>query len=206
MLGCCHGDAAHLSDTPVLLAIDLPNLSCLNEAVVDSARGLFRAHCSSASKEHFCDSHGSDPELLLDIPFTEQVQLRSICVSSAEGGCPASVSLFVNAAGLNFSDAAERAPAQEVPLAGHDEAGAVFYPLRAARFNNVSSLQLLFKGRRGTPAGEDAEGPVRLFFVGLKGEASGLRRQVVRDAVYEVNPKAIASDPFAGGAAFLGGR
>lgn len=202
--GCCHGDPSH-TDTEILRVIDLANVSCLNEAVVGSSRGLFRAHCASAQKAHHCDSDGSDPELLLHIPFTEQVQLRSICISSAEGFCPASVSLFTNAAGLAFGD--DRAAQQELPLAGHDEAGAVFYPLRAARFNNVMSLQLLFRGRRGTPEGEDAEGPVRLFFVGLKGEASGIRRQVVEGATYEVNPKALENfgNPLAGGG-FLGGK
>ena len=103
--------------------------------------------------------------------------------------------------------AAREGTTQELPLAGHDEAGTVFYPLRAARFNNVMSLQLLFRGRRGTPEGEDAEGPVRLFFVGLKGEASGIRRQVVEGATYEVNPKALENfgNPLAGGG-FLGGK
>jgi hypothetical protein len=205
--GCCHGDASH-TDIEILRAIDSAHISAQNEAVVGSARGLFRAHCASASKAHFCDSDGSDPELLLHVPFTEQVQLRSICVSAAEGGCPSSLSLFVNAPGLTFDEAGGRASAQELPLAGHDEAGAVFYPLRAARFNNVMSLQLLFRGRRGTPAGEDAEGPVRLFFIGLKGEASGIKRQVVEGATYEVNPRAVenfGANPLTGGG-FLGGK
>ena len=179
----------------------------MNEAVVGSCRGLFRAPCAAAEKAAFCDSDGSDPELLLHIPFSEQVHLRGICVSAAEGGCPASVSMFVNAPGLTFDDCASRAPAQELALAGHDEAGAVYYPLRAVRFNNLMSLQLLFKGRRGTPAGEDAEGPVRLFYVGLRGEATGIKRVIVEGAVYETDPKAVENfgNPLGGGGFLSGG-
>ena len=198
--GCCHGgDHAASPEVPVLRSIDFDAVRCLNEAVEGSSRALLRAHCSSADKAAFCDSDGSDPELLLHIPFTSTVRLRGLCISAAEGACPASVSLFVNSPGMTFSDLEGRAPAQEVALAGADPSGTVFYPLRAARFNTVLSLQLAFRGVLGAPPGE-GEGPVRLFFVGLLGEATGFKKGVV-ECTYEVRPSAVDSGGMLGGGA-----
>ena len=192
-LGCCHGDASHLltSEVPILRSIDFPGLTCLNEALDGSCRRLLRAHCTSAEKAAYCDSDGTDPELLLNIPFTSTVRLRGLCVSAAETGCPARVQLFINTPSLTFGDLEGRTPAQEVELAGSDPAGTLFYPLRAARFNTVTSLQLAFRGRRGAgAAAAGEEGSVRLFFIGLMGEATGFKREVVH-TTYEVRPQAV---------------
>jgi hypothetical protein len=180
--GCC-GDASHSAD--VLRAIDFAHLTCLNEAEAGSAARVLRPHEARANRDAGAlASAGADAELLLSIPFTSTVRLRALCVAAdAAPAAPARVRLFINAPQLDFAGAAAREPAQEVVLADADARGATWHALRAARFNNVTSVQLYFSGNLGAPD-DAAAAAVRLFFVGLRAEVTGFKRGVVH-AEYE---------------------
>ena len=81
---------------------------------------------------------------------------------------------------VDFDAAEETPPAQSLALSVDPDA-ALFYPLRAARFANVSSLTLVFRGVHGGGDGS------AIAFIGLKGVATGHRRGIV-SAVYEAQP------------------
>lgn len=192
-IGCCaHGDDSHLigEDIPVLRSI--ARVSCLNEAEGGSAPRVFKAHCSSGEKAAYVESAGSDPELLFNIEFSSTVRLTGVCVSAGEapGTCPQRLRLFANAPALDFGSAADSSPAQELTLPGPDAGGAVWHPVRAAKFNNLTSLQLLFTGRRGVEEEDDEDGhpPVRIYFIGLKGVATGWKSSAVETS-YEARPQ-----------------
>ena len=45
---CTHAEHASGDDVPLLLSIDVPRLSCLNEAVSGSCAAILRPHCARA--------------------------------------------------------------------------------------------------------------------------------------------------------------
>lgn len=58
---------------------------------------------------------------------------------------------------------------------------------QAAKFNNISSLQVHCRGNAGLDESDDAV-PVRIFWVGLRGDVTGFRHGIV-NAVYESRPQ-----------------
>jgi hypothetical protein len=85
----------------------------------------------------------------------------------------------VNRPDLDYGAAADAAAAQELTLRA-DPSGDIWHAVRAARFNNVSSLQLFFSGNLGS----DDSHAVRINWLGLRAEVSGRRVGVVH-ASYE---------------------
>lgn len=61
-------------------AIDLNGVRCLNESVPNSGKNVFKPYSDRFDKSKVVSSKEDDPELLLIIPFTSQVKIKSICV------------------------------------------------------------------------------------------------------------------------------
>jgi hypothetical protein len=183
--GCCDLVEATAGGVSLLPYIDVPNVRCLNAAGgVGAGRAVLKAMDRRRSRDAFLDSQAGDPELLLHIPFTCTVRIRSLCVSGEEGGrTPDRVRLFKERPALTFDDAQASAAVQEVALAHADSGADTWHPLKVAKFSGVSSLQLHFTGSGGA---ED----VRLFFVGLKGDVEGHVRTLPANLVYEARPQA----------------
>jgi hypothetical protein len=160
----------------LLPSIDLPRVRCLNEQHVGSCRVVFRALAERASRAGALRSNPGDADLLLTIPFTSPVRVKSVCVAGDEA---LEARLFVDKEGLDFAGAAESAPAQALELPA-DPAAELWHTLRAARFQSVTCLTLLLRG--GGTVSDD--GAAVVYFVGLKGAPTGHRRGVVQ-AVYE---------------------
>jgi hypothetical protein len=171
--------------------IDTARVRCLNEATRGSAARVFKPLSDRADKSTWLESSGGDPELLVSVPFTANVRVRAVCVSGgADGATPSRVRLFTNREDLDFDAANAGAPAQEV-LLSHDDPGAdTWHPLRPAKFNALSSVQLHFRGTLG--GGDDgADGAdARVYFIGLKGDYLGPRGAAPATIVYEARPQA----------------
>lgn len=179
--GCCHGDASHGEE--LLRAIDFAGVRCLNEAIPGSCVNVLKAACSRSDHTRWLDSTSNDTDLLLSIPFTSTIQLRAICISgNRPPASPARVRLFVNRPDLDFATALDATPVQDFLLRA-DFNGDIWHSVRAARFNNLSSLQLFFSGRLGSDdedggavGGDDGgSSAVRIFYVGLRADISGRR-------------------------------
>lgn len=200
MLSCCdHDDASHGAE--IVRTIDVANLRCLNEAISGSVARVFRSHCTRADKSAYLDSFGDDPELLLSVPFSCTVRLRSIVFSAgAPPACPARARLFVNQPNLDFDGAATATPAQELVITGADENADGWHALRGAKFNNITSLQIHFTGNLGS-GGDPAS--VRIHFIGLRAEVTGFKGGVV-NATYEVVPQATAAGTQSAASASVG--
>lgn len=175
---CRCGGEAHedgCEGASLLPSIDISRLRCLNEAVPGSCRVVFRSLSQRASRAGALRSNPGDAELLLTIPFTSPVRVKSVCVGGDEA---LEAALYVDKEGLDFAGAGEIAPAQALALPA-DPAAELWHTLRAARFQSVTSLTLLLRG-----GGEVADDGAVVYFVGLKGAPTGHRRGVVQ-AVYE---------------------
>lgn len=182
---CACGPDAHVDDCEggsLRGAVDLDRVTCANEAVRGRCRAVFKP--LDARRDHADErtltSCAGDRELLLTIPFTSPCRVRSVCVSGPAGAQPGSARLFVNRDDLDLASAGDAAPAQELalPLDAYAE---LWHPLRAVKFGAVSTLVVHLDGVAGGGGDGDASA---VWFVGLKGTASGLRRGAVT-AVYE---------------------
>jgi len=127
------------------------------------------------------DSNDERPQLILHVPFTGTVKLKSFVVIGGEGGsCPVHVRVHINRDDVDFTNAARAKPVQEFDLV-EDRRGEVEYPTKITKFNAVQSVTLHFDRNAGAAH-------TRLYYIGLKGEYTPASRQPVITA-YELYPQ-----------------
>ena len=110
--GCSHGTES-TSDLGIAYSlyskIDLDKLECLNERVEGSGKKVFKAWDKRLEMDDYLESD-CDPELLINVPFTGNVKLKSIIVLGGnEDSHPARVHLFKNRPFMNFDDTSAEA-------------------------------------------------------------------------------------------------
>uniref|UniRef100_A0A6N2L0E2 glycine hydroxymethyltransferase n=1 Tax=Salix viminalis TaxID=40686 RepID=A0A6N2L0E2_SALVM len=162
--------------------IDLPKVSALNEAVPGSAKSVFKPweHRLNSSEEHL-ESNEGDPELLVYIPFTSDVKIKSIAIiGGTDGTSPSKMRAFINRDGIDFSDAQNMQAVQEWDLVENLN-GLLEFQTRYAKFQSVASITLHFPDNFG---GDTSQ----IHYIGFKGEATQLKRDVVATIVYELMP------------------
>ncbi|XP_039116546.1 LOW QUALITY PROTEIN: PITH domain-containing protein 1 [Dioscorea cayenensis subsp. rotundata] len=162
--------------------IDFSKARALNEAVAGSVKSVFKAwEHRLDNTEGFLESNDGDPELIVFIPFTSDVKIRSISVVGGAGGTsPSKMRAFINREGIDFSDAQNMQPIQEWDLVENLQ-GVLEYQTRYSRFQSVANLTLHFPENFG---GDTAQ----IYYIGLRGEATQLKRDVVATIVYEITP------------------
>ncbi|PIA64481.1 hypothetical protein AQUCO_00100158v1 [Aquilegia coerulea] len=170
------------SDFSLYKHIDIPRVSALNEATPGSVKSVFKAweQRLNTSGGHL-ESNDGDPELLVFIPFTSDVKIKSISVvGGADGTSPAKMRAFINRDGIDFSDAQSMQAVQEWDLVENLE-GVLEFQTRYSKFQGVGNLTLHFPDNFGADT-------TQIQYIGLKGEATQLKRDVVATIVYEVTP------------------
>nr|ABK26072.1 unknown [Picea sitchensis] len=162
--------------------IDIPHVSALNESVTGSVKSVFKSweHRLDNSSE-FLESNDGDPELIVFIPFTSDVKIKSISVVGGTGGTsPSRMRAFINRDSIDFSDAQEITPVQEWELAENVQ-GELEYQTKYSRFQGVANLTLHFPENFGAET-------TQIYYIGLRGEASQIKRDTVANIVYEAMP------------------
>uniref|UniRef100_A0A803NFK5 PITH domain-containing protein n=1 Tax=Cannabis sativa TaxID=3483 RepID=A0A803NFK5_CANSA len=170
------------SDWSLYKHIDLSKVSALNEATPGSVKSVFKPweHRLNSSGEHL-ESNEGDPELLVFIPFTSDVKIKSISVvGGADGTSPSKMRAFLNREGIDFSDAQSMQAVQEWELAENSQ-GVLEYQTRYSKFQSVGNITLHFPENFGGDASQ-------IHYIGFKGEATQLKRDVVATIVYEITP------------------
>lgn len=159
--------------------VDLPKVWALNEAVEGSAQSVLkswerRLEFSGESLR----SNDDDPELLLFIPFTNDVIIKGISViGGADGTSPSKMRAFINRVDIDFSNVQELSPVQEWDLTENPQ-GELEYQTRYARFQGVASLILHFPASFNGTSTE-------IHYIGLRGDATDNKRDAVTTIVYE---------------------
>lgn len=159
--------------------IDFPGVQCLNESRPHAGRDILKLHEERLSTHPSLLSQedpDEDPELLLIVPFSEAVTMKTLSVLSyadAPGdvnphtntAAPRTLRIYVNRPYLDFETVRDLAPTATVNLvppshqfardhAGFDGVGTIDYPLRpAGRFQNVSEIALYFCDNHAMPEG-----------------------------------------------------
>jgi len=152
-----------MSDYSLYRFIDIHGVRCMNESEAGSGRNCIKPRRSYAPP--YLLSHDDDPEMVLFVPFTEVVSIRSFALA----GNVTHVKLFVNRDDVDFSSGPA---AQEVDIITMD----VDYAVKPSKFASVSSVTLIV---------DAIDTPSRVSFLGFKGSSTGIKHRSVPIAVYE---------------------
>jgi hypothetical protein len=145
---------------------------CLNATASDAAaRILFRPWHARQDRSAVVESD-ADPQLIVYIPFTEDVKLKSICVIGGDGETHPSLMLaYKNRDDVDF-DNVDGIPAEQQWSLVEDPEGRHPYETRIAKFSGLHSLTLYFKANFGGDT-------TRLFYIGLRGESKSVHRRTL---------------------------
>ncbi|CAH0494033.1 unnamed protein product [Peronospora farinosa] len=162
--------------------IDISKLRVLNALDPLAVANPFKSFHERRDRSRFLASNDDDPEMVLFIPFTEAVSIKSICISgtAGDGTHPKVVKLFTNREDIDFSNANELPAQQKLDLVEDDSAN-IDYPLQVRKFQGVCNVTLVFEDSYG---GDET----KIYYIGLKGESKKWRHGVV-ECVYEARPQ-----------------
>lgn len=194
--------------------VNFDAVRCLNESRPNAGREILKLYEDRRSRNPSLLSQedpDEDPELLLVVPFTEAVGIKSLSVLSFAGldaadaatSSPRTCRVFVNRPDIDFETARDLAPQCTLDLAhpSHQveeeraEGCTLDYYLRpAGRFQNVSEIALYFCDNFAMPEGTGAASNLEdtdedrvqteISYVGFKGQGTNVKRKAVK-AVYE---------------------
>ncbi|EDQ92554.1 uncharacterized protein MONBRDRAFT_13362 [Monosiga brevicollis MX1] len=150
-------------------AIDLPHVTCLNEAASGSIRNVFKPYHEREDRTTWVESD-ADEQLIVHIPFTGDVKLKSITVIAEDGDeHPTRMVAFKNRDDIDF-DNADSAPSDQTWQMNPDPEGRHPYETLIAKFNGLRSLTLYFP--------ECVAGDVtKIYYIGLSGECKTVVRR-----------------------------
>ncbi|KAN0065845.1 hypothetical protein ACQY0O_000975 [Thecaphora frezii] len=202
--GACahsHGDDGHVKPGQgqqdlLYSCIDRTGVVALNEQTSGSGARILKPYDSRNDETTYLESDADD-QLLLHIPFTGSVKLRSLLVKTGPSTqTPNEIHLFTNRNDLDFDLANDLSSLPDTPARG-GAAGdgrpaqkltsipvtreVVEIPLKPAKFPDVTSVTLF------VPASQGAD-TTRIYFVGFKGEHRQWSREGPTNIVYEAAP------------------
>ncbi|CAH9106324.1 unnamed protein product [Cuscuta epithymum] len=186
MAACLHdhdcGDHDCSSSWSLYKHIDLSKVTALNEALRGSVKSVFKPWEQRLNSfEGYLESNEGDPELIVFIPFTSDVKIKSIAiVGGVDGTSPSKMRVFVNREGIDFADAQTIQPVQEWDLAENLQ-GVLEYQTRYSKFQSVGNITLHFPESFGADV-------TQIHYIGLRGEATQMKRDAVANIVYELMP------------------
>ncbi|KAF8510938.1 DUF1000-domain-containing protein [Hysterangium stoloniferum] len=182
--GCSHEhhdhdedhDHDHLSSSDandnLFAFIDQPNVRILNS--VQEAK-IIKPWDQRMDETIFVESDADD-QLIIRVPFTGSIKLRSILIKSGPGDqTPSRVALFPNQAQFDFEDASDMTPVQELTIVQSREVGN--YAVKPAKFSNISSITLFFPSSQGADT-------IQIYYLGFLGTFTE-RNQAPTTIVYE---------------------
>ena len=167
------------------MQIDHSSITCLNEEHEGMGKNPFKIYAEKLTDDPYLQSD-ADEQLLIHVPFTEAVCIKSICfIGGEDGSAPRNVKLWTNkeAHDIDFETAEESTGDQEITQLHHDLEGECYYFCRRDKFNTVSSVTIFV----GENYGADQ---TRINFIGFKGEFGKGKRRAV-EAIYEVSGSAL---------------
>ncbi|KAF9178208.1 hypothetical protein BGZ51_008027 [Haplosporangium sp. Z 767] len=158
--------------------IDHDNVVCLNESEPNAGRSVLKPWHEKMDDTKMVESD-ADEQLILRIPFTGLVKLKSISLRAEPGEtAPRKMKAFVNRDDLDFDNAESTVPTQEWDLVEDSYGQVAEYNTRVAKFTSIRNLTLYFSENFGGDT-------TKISFIGLKGEFSVLKKDPII-TVYEL--------------------
>eukprot|EP01147_Barroeca_monosierra_P007250 gene7250-7658_t len=166
-----HDDPERGIQSSLFSSIDVTKIVGYNEAVEGSARNVFRPRAEMEAREKFVESD-ADEQLIIYIPFTDDVKLKSICVMGEPGPKhPSQMAAFINRDDIDFDNVDSITPTQSWDMI-EDELGELEYETRITKFQGLRCITLFFSANFG---GETT----KIFYIGLTGESKKVNRRTV---------------------------
>lgn len=187
--GCgCAGYELSAEDDNLWEVVDHENIQCLNEDSRDSCKAVFRSESEKFNFGKELHSPADDPEIVLIIPFKEQVKIRCIQLISTDKvtAHPFEANCFKDVENVDF-DIVDDPPTQNIPLkyttiqANGQAHSFTEGTLNIKTFTNVQKLIVHL----------NSEEQIQLKYIAVKGIRQKHKRGVVH-ANYEIS--ALAKD------------
>ncbi|KAI0093791.1 galactose-binding domain-like protein [Irpex rosettiformis] len=156
--------------TNLYASIDKANVHGLNLTVPEDAPAIFKPWHERNDTAVSANS-AVDDQLIIHVPFTENVRMRSILLKLGRGeSTPRHLRIYANYSNIvDFVEAEDATPHLNISLS-EGEVGVVEYPLRASAFASIHSVSLFFSEAVG---GES----VQIFYVGFRGDSKAQRKE-----------------------------
>ncbi|KAF8155525.1 galactose-binding domain-like protein [Crassisporium funariophilum] len=151
--------------------IDRDNVYGLNLTVPEDAKEIIKPWNEREDTAKHLDS-SVDDQLIIHIPFTQNVRIRSILLKLGRGEVtPRHLRIYANHSTIvDFAEAESTKPQLNISLL-EGETGVTEYPLRVAAFTSVHSLSLFFNDSVG---GESS----RIYYIGFRGDMRFTKKDV----------------------------
>ncbi|KAH7320908.1 PITH domain-containing protein [Stachybotrys elegans] len=180
-----HHEHDHSDDiTPALQyslydQINFDFIETFNESVSGSGKAITKKTWAERMQPQPEVQSDADEQLIITVPFTEQVKLHSILLrTSQQASAPRTLRVYINKAGLDFSSIEDAAPVQTLELSQTSEVQEI--PIKRRLFGNVQQLTLFFEDNYG----DDSS---CISYLGFRGEWMRLGRAPT-NILYEAAP------------------
>ncbi|KAI9101655.1 galactose-binding domain-like protein [Phlyctochytrium arcticum] len=167
------GDGERGVEYTLYRQIDTDHIRCLNESEEDAAKHVFKTWEDRFDLTKYVESD-ADEQLIINIPFTANVKIKSISVMGGpDQKTPSRMKAFVNREDIDFDNAESVTETQEWELTPETPRGNIAeYGTRVAKFTNVRNLVLYFPENFGDDV-------TRIYYIGLKGEWSEIKKDPI---------------------------
>ncbi|KAJ1673483.1 hypothetical protein EV182_005143 [Spiromyces aspiralis] len=175
-------DSEEVLKDSLFTKIDLDNVRCMNEKEKDSIKGVFKPWDERMDVTKYVDSD-ADEQLIIHIPFTGQVKLKSILIRGGpDGTAPRTMKVYSNRPGIDFDNVESEKPSQVFSLVqAPNNAQPIEYNTNVIKFRQVTHLTLFFADNFG-------EDTTRILYIGLKGDWIAVKQKTLSGVVYEATP------------------
>lgn len=156
-------------------SIETINIRALNTEDDNTASHPFKPHNKRLDETLVLKSDEDDGDLIIHIPFTCQVILKSFCIiGGSNETAPKSIKMWKNREDIDFGNVNEVPETQKFDLT-YDIEGNIWYPTRVIKFQNISNLTLFFENDNQT----------QINYIGLKGKSTKNKKNKSINIVYE---------------------
>ena len=179
-----HDDPNRGDEYSLYAVVDNARVRAMNAVEADFAYKLFKPWDERFTNDYSLTSD-ADEELLIYIPFTASVKLKSIALLGLnDASAPSKMNVWINRTDIDFDSVGSIPPTQFWECIETVRQGELAeYPTRIAKFNGVTAMYLHIPSNFGADA-------TVLKYIGLKGEWSVLNRDPVI-ALYESSARPV---------------
>eukprot|EP00019_Armaparvus_languidus_P012510 CAMPEP_0168584252 /NCGR_PEP_ID=MMETSP0420-20121227/3034_1 /TAXON_ID=498008 /ORGANISM="Pessonella sp." /LENGTH=215 /DNA_ID=CAMNT_0008619029 /DNA_START=8 /DNA_END=655 /DNA_ORIENTATION=- len=165
--------------------IDKEKIRSFNAQNSEDAKVVIRPFEERKSKEGSVQSDDDDPELILFIPFTSAVNIKSITVTGGSTeSSPKLLQCWINREDIDFSNVEDLPPVQEIELIQDVNAQPdAEYKTNITKFQRVENITLFFKETFGGD-----EQSTEIHYIGFRGEFDQIISREPIIATYEAKP------------------
>jgi len=132
--------------------INETSIGCLNESSENVVKNIFPANKKKSfigkKDESFLESE-ADEQLLIDLPFKQNVKIHSIAIKGPQGYAPKGIKLYCNQKTMNFDDLDSGISAQEIVFTENQVLEGTSVPLKIVKFQNVNHLTIFVESNIG---------------------------------------------------------